>query len=57
MFGMQMQGLPIDYVVNRNAYIEAVTLDDVKRVAARLMHPEGLRFVVVGQPAGLVATE
>ena len=57
LVGMQMQGLPIDYVVNRNAYIEAVTLDDVKRVAARLMHPEGLRFVVVGQPAGLVATE
>mgnify|MGYP003526588391 CR=1 FL=1 len=57
LVGMQMQGLPIDYVVNRNAYIEAVTLDDVKRVAARLMQPEGLRFVVVGQPAGLVATE
>ncbi|MBP1806652.1 M16 family metallopeptidase [Rubellimicrobium aerolatum] len=53
LVGMQMIGLPPDYVVNRNGYVEAVTLDDVRRVAARLMDPEGLRVVVVGQPEGL----
>ena len=26
MVGMQMIGLPTEYVINRNAYIEAVTL-------------------------------
>ena len=57
MVGMQMVGLPPDYVVNRNDYVEAVTLDDVKRVAAALMQPENLHFVVVGQPVGLASTE
>ncbi len=53
LVGMQMQGLPIDYAESRNALVAAVTLDDVKRVAARLMRPEALHFVVVGQPEGL----
>ena len=35
---------------------EAVTLEDVKRVAGRLMVPGGLRFVVVGKPVGLQTT-
>ncbi|WP_343080683.1 pitrilysin family protein [Ostreiculturibacter nitratireducens] len=53
LVGMQMEGLPIDYVNTRNAQVEAVTLDDVKRVAARVMKPEALQFVVVGRPEGL----
>lgn len=56
LVGMQLDGMPRDYVVNRNGYIEAVTRDDIARVARRLMTPEGLRFVVVGQPQGLAAT-
>jgi zinc protease len=55
MVGMQMIDLPPDYVVNRNAYIEAVTQEDVARVAADLLDPEALHFVVVGQPVGLNA--
>ena len=54
MVGMQMIDLPPDYVIDRNDYIEAVTLEDVNRVAAELLDPEGLHFVVVGQPADLV---
>lgn len=57
LVGLQSEGLPIDYVTRRNAYVEAVTLDDVRRVAARLMQPEALHFVVVGRPVGLVTTE
>jgi hypothetical protein len=53
---MQMIGLPPDYVVNRNSYIEAVTMDDIRRVAAELMDPEALHVVVVGQPEGLEST-
>jgi zinc protease len=53
LVGMQMEGMPIDYAVTRNAKIEAVTMDDIKRVAARLYQPEALQFVVVGQPTGL----
>ena len=53
LVGMQMDGMPIDYAVTRNAKIEAVTMADIKRVAARLYQPEALHFVVVGQPTGL----
>ena len=53
MVGMQMLGLPIDYIATRNDKVEAVTLADVARVAGELLDPEGLQFVVVGQPEGL----
>jgi zinc protease len=54
--GMQMDDLPIDYADTRNDKVNAVTLDDIKRVAARLMQPDALHFVVVGQPEGLEST-
>lgn len=50
---MQADGMPVDYITRRNAYVEAVTLEDIRRVAARLLRPEDLHFVVVGQPQGL----
>lgn len=53
MVGMQEEGLPIDYIATRNDKVNAVTLDDVRRVAARVYRPEDLHVVVVGQPAGL----
>jgi zinc protease len=53
LVGMQMEDLPIDYAVTRNAKIEAVTMDDIRRVAQRLFLPDALHFVVVGQPTGL----
>ncbi|MDZ4093751.1 MAG: pitrilysin family protein [Paracoccaceae bacterium] len=56
LVGMQMEDLPLDYATSRNAQIEAVTLADVARVAARLLKPEALHFVVVGQPEGVVST-
>ncbi len=51
--GMQMDDLPIDYADTRNDKVNAVTLEDIQRVAARLMRPEALHFVVVGQPDGI----
>lgn len=53
LVGMQHQGLPRDYINTRNARVEAVTMEDIRRVAARLMQADALRFVVVGQPVGL----
>ena len=53
LVGMQMDAMPIDYVTTRNAKIEAVTMEDIQRVAARLFKPEALHFVVVGQPEGM----
>lgn len=51
--GMQLNDLPIDYINTRNDKMNAVTKDDLVRVAKRLMDPAGLRFVVVGKPVGL----
>lgn len=57
MVGMQMDGYAPDYIATRNDRIEAVTLDEANRVAARIYRPEDLRFVVVGQPEGVEAIE
>ncbi len=53
MVGMQMDDLPIDYIATRNDKVNAVTREDVNRVARELLDPEGLQFVVVGKPEGL----
>lgn len=55
--GMQLIGLPADYVNTRNSRIEAVTAQDVQRVARRLLHSDQIRFVLVGRPDGIAATE
>jgi zinc protease len=53
LVGMQADGLPIDYAQTRNAKIEAVTLEGIAKIAKRLLKPDDLHFVVVGQPEGL----
>lgn len=53
LVGMQLDGLPVDYVKTRNDLVNAVTLEDVQRVAERLYRPENLRFIIVGQPEGI----
>ena len=50
LVGMQTEDLGIDYLDKRNSYIEAVSLNDIRRVARKLLHPDDLTVVVVGQP-------
>ena len=57
LVGMQILGLASDYPAKRNARVEAVTLADVRRVAARLLTPDKLFFVVVGQPVGVASSD
>ena len=56
LVGMQYNDLGIDYIEKRNSYIEAVTRDDIARVARTLMNPDGLTVVIVGNPEGVEAT-
>lgn len=56
LVAMQMNGLGIDYLDRRNAYIDAVTLEDVKRVASQYLAADQLDIVVVGKPVGVVST-
>ncbi|MEM0947847.1 MAG: pitrilysin family protein [Pseudomonadota bacterium] len=53
MVGMQMDGLPSDYIANRNDLVDAVTLEEANRVAKRVYRPEDLHIVIVGQPEEL----
>jgi zinc protease len=50
---MLMEGLGHSYIQTRNAQIEAVTIDDVRRVAKRLFDGNELLITVVGRPKGL----
>jgi len=51
---MQIEKLGIDYLDRRAALFDAVTLDQARRVAHRLLDPDGLSFAVVGDPADLI---
>ncbi len=53
LLGIQQEDLGIDYVERRNGLINAVTLEDAKRVAKRLIHPESLTISIVGRPEGI----
>jgi zinc protease len=52
---LQLDGLGIDYFTRRPEMINAVTLDDAKRVAKRLLDG-GLLVTVAGRPEGLAST-
>ncbi|TVQ56258.1 MAG: insulinase family protein [Rhodobacteraceae bacterium] len=56
LVGLQRDDLGIDYIARRNDLVAAVTVDDVRQVAARVLDPDALHFVVVGQPEGLADT-
>jgi zinc protease len=55
LLAIQQDNLGIDYINKRNAMVEAVTLDQVKAQAKRLIDPEELIVTVVGRPKGIGA--
>jgi zinc protease len=52
---IQMDELGLDYMSRRDSLIDAVTLDDTRRVAKRLLDG-GLLFTVVGRAPRLIST-
>jgi zinc protease len=56
LLSMQLDNLGIDYLQKRNALIEAVSVDDIKRVAKRLLNAGNLIVTVAGQPDGITET-
>lgn len=52
LVAIQLNGLGVEYIDRRNSYIEAVSIQQVKRVAERLLQPDKLFWVVVGDPEG-----
>jgi zinc protease len=53
LLAFKQEDLGIDYVDKRNAQIEAITLDDLKRVAKNLLQADNLIVTVVGKPANM----
>lgn len=56
LIGMQIADLGIDYLEHRNALIEAVTVDDINRLASKLIDPDSFTVVVVGDPVAIEPT-
>lgn len=55
LLGLQLEDFGPDYIEKRNGLIEAVTLADIKRVAAAQLDPSQLIVTIVGQPANMKA--
>jgi zinc protease len=47
---IQLDDLGIDYIERRNGLIEAVTVEDVRRAAARFLADSKLLVTLVGKP-------
>jgi zinc protease len=57
LLGAQLDRLGRDYFDRRNALIEKVTAEDIKRVAKHLLDPKDYIIVVVGKPVGVKSSE
>lgn len=55
LVAMQVNNLGVDYLDRRSGYIGKITLNDVRRVAQRLLKADLLDIVVVGKPEGIVS--
>jgi zinc protease len=56
LLSVQRDNLGIDYLDRRSGLINAVTAEDVQRIAKRLLDPAALLTVIVGQPEGIEPT-
>ena len=55
LLSIQEQELGIDYVNKRNSLVQAVSIDDVRRVAKRLLRVDDLIITIVGRPKDVAA--
>ena len=53
LLSVQLDELGIDYLDRREDLLRSVTVDDIRRVAAKLYDPDDLTIVVVGDPPDL----
>ena len=54
LLGIAVEELGIDYIDKRNKEVEAVTIEDVRRSAKRLLANDDLLITIVGKPKGVV---
>lgn len=56
LLSLQEDGLPIDYLDHYADKINAVTSEDIARVSTRLLNPDLMTTIMVGNPAGITPT-
>ena len=53
LLNTQMDGLNIDFFKKRNDYINSVSLNDIKKIANRILDENKIFFLIVGSPTNL----
>ena len=53
LLNTQMDGLSADFFEKRNDYINSVSLEDIKKVASRILDENQIFFLVIGNPTDL----
>jgi zinc protease len=53
LVAIRISDLGLDYIDKRPALINAVTVEDIRRVARRLLISDAITWVIVGDPAGI----
>lgn len=57
LLGLQLDNLPIDYLDHRADKINAVSKEDIARVSSKLLTPDKMITILVGQPENVKPTE
>ncbi|HEY0901369.1 MAG TPA: pitrilysin family protein, partial [Micavibrio sp.] len=57
LLSLQMHDYPMDHYDRYPAIISGITRDDIERVSRRLLNPDQMLGVVVGQPQGITPTQ
>ena len=53
LLNTQMDGFNIDFFDKRNDYIKSVSIEDIKKIANRILDEKQIFFLVVGNPSNL----
>ena len=46
---LQLDKIPVDFINKRNEILDKITVEDINRVAKKILHSEQLAFIVVGR--------
>ena len=53
LLNTQMDGLNTDFFEKRNDYINSVSLEDIKKIASRILDENQIFFLIIGNPSDL----
>ncbi len=57
LLSLQVDGLPVDYLEQRETKIRATSIEDIQKVAKRILDPEKFVTILVGKPENIDSVE